>query len=40
MSLQAQVVNLLQETLHLTVLFVAHDLRLVRHLSHRVVGAG
>ncbi|GGL99166.1 ABC transporter ATP-binding protein [Deinococcus aerophilus] len=38
-SVQAQVVNLLlelQEQLHLTVLFVAHDLRLVRHLSHRV----
>lgn len=38
-SVQAQVVNLLlelQEKLHLTVLFVAHDLRLVRHLSHRV----
>ncbi|MFC4454029.1 oligopeptide/dipeptide ABC transporter ATP-binding protein [Deinococcus sonorensis] len=38
-SVQAQVVNLLlelQERLDLTVLFVAHDLRLVRHLSHRV----
>ena len=38
-SVQAQVVNLLlelQETLHLTVVFVAHDLRLVRHISHRV----
>ncbi|WP_216320496.1 ABC transporter ATP-binding protein [Deinococcus aestuarii] len=38
-SVQAQVVNLLlelQERLGLTVLFVAHDLRLVRHLSHRV----
>ena len=38
-SVQAQVVNLLlelQERLNLTVLFVAHDLRLVRHLSHRV----
>ena len=38
-SVQAQVVNLLlelQERLKLTVLFVAHDLRLVRHLSHRV----
>jgi len=36
---QAQVVNLLlalQEELHLTVVFVAHDLRLVRHISHRV----
>ncbi len=38
-SVQAQVVNLLlglQEELGLTVLFVAHDLRLVRHVSHRV----
>jgi oligopeptide transport system ATP-binding protein len=38
-SVQAQMVNLLlelQERLHLTVLFIAHDLRLVRHLSHRV----
>jgi oligopeptide/dipeptide ABC transporter ATP-binding protein len=38
-SVQAQVVNLLlqlQEQLHLTVIFVAHDLRLVRHISHRV----
>jgi oligopeptide/dipeptide ABC transporter ATP-binding protein len=38
-SVQAQVVNLLlrlQEELHLTVAFVAHDLRLVRHISHRV----
>jgi ABC-type oligopeptide transport system ATPase subunit len=38
-SVQAQVVNLLldlQKKLSLTVLFVAHDLRLVRHISHRV----
>ncbi len=38
-SVQAQVVNLLldlQARLQLTVLFVAHDLRLVRHISHRV----
>jgi len=38
-SVQAQVVNLLlrlQEELRLTVVFVAHDLRLVRHISHRV----
>ena len=38
-SVQAQVVNLLlqlQEQLKLTVVFVAHDLRLVRHISHRV----
>ena len=38
-SVQAQVVNLLldlQDRLHLTIVFVAHDLRLVRHISHRV----
>ncbi|NDW54648.1 ABC transporter ATP-binding protein [Aliiroseovarius sp. PrR006] len=38
-SVQAQVVNLLlelQERLNLTILFVAHDLRLVRHVSNRV----
>ncbi len=38
-SVQAQVINLLlslQDKLGLTVLFVAHDLRLVRHISHRV----
>lgn len=38
-SVQAQIVNLLldlQERLDLTILFVAHDLRLVRHISHRV----
>ncbi len=38
-SVQAQIINLLlelQARLHLTVLFVAHDLRLVRHISHRV----
>jgi oligopeptide transport system ATP-binding protein len=38
-SVQAQVVNLLlelQQRLDLTILFVAHDLRLVRHVSNRV----
>jgi len=38
-SVQAQVVNLLlelQNDLGLTILFVAHDLRLVRHVSNRV----
>jgi oligopeptide transport system ATP-binding protein len=38
-SIQAQVVNLLmdlQDQLGLTYLFIAHDLRLVRHISRRV----
>jgi oligopeptide transport system ATP-binding protein len=38
-SVQAQIINLLldlQSRLHLTILFIAHDLRVVRHLSHRV----
>jgi len=38
-SIQAQVVNLLQdlqERLHLTYLFIAHDLSIVRHISTRV----
>ncbi len=38
-SIQAQVINLLldlQETLKLTYLFIAHDLRLVRHICSRV----
>lgn len=38
-SIQAQVVNLLtelQERLHLTLLFITHDLRLVHYVSHRV----
>jgi ABC-type oligopeptide transport system ATPase subunit len=38
-SIQAQVINLLmdlQEQLKLTYLFIAHDLRLVRHISSRV----
>jgi oligopeptide transport system ATP-binding protein len=38
-SIQAQVLNLLDELrdrLHLTYLFVAHDLSVVRHISHRV----
>ncbi|HEX7280986.1 MAG TPA: ABC transporter ATP-binding protein, partial [Vicinamibacterales bacterium] len=37
-SVQAQVINLLmdlQEQLKLTYLFIAHDLRLVRHISSR-----
>ncbi len=38
-SVQAQIVNLLQElqtSLGLTLVFITHDLRLVRHLTHRV----
>ena len=38
-SIQAQVVNLLeelQEKFHLTYLFIAHDLSMVRHISDRV----
>ena len=38
-SVQAQVVNLfleLQARLGLTIVFITHDLRLVRHLTHRV----
>jgi peptide/nickel transport system ATP-binding protein len=38
-NIQAQIINLmigLQERLHLTYLFIAHDLAVVAHISHRV----
>jgi len=38
-SIQAQIINLfirLREELHLAYLFIAHDLNVVRHVSHRV----
>ncbi len=39
-SIQAQVINLLealQERFHLTFLFIAHDLAVVRHISNRIL---
>jgi peptide/nickel transport system ATP-binding protein len=39
-NIQAQIINLLidlQERLHLTYLFIAHDLAVVRHVSDRIV---
>jgi len=39
-SIQAQVVNLMQdikEAYHLTYLFISHDLRIIRHVSDRVM---
>ena len=39
MSIQAQIINLLEELqagYHLSLLFIAHDLHMVRHVSDRV----
>ena len=39
-SIQAQIVNLikgLQETFGLSLIFISHDLSIVRHISHRIM---
>lgn len=39
-SIQAQIINLLaelQKSLDLTILFISHDLRVVRYITHRIV---
>jgi oligopeptide/dipeptide ABC transporter ATP-binding protein len=39
-SIQAQIINLLadlQKRLNLTILFISHDLRVVRYITHRIV---
>lgn len=39
-SIQAQIINLLQDLqkqMHLTYLFISHDLRVVRYISHRII---
>ena len=39
-SIQAQIINLLrelQQTYKLSLIFISHDLSVVRHISHRII---